>query len=65
MLVPLTLLALDVAVARPVALVVLAVFVSGIGRLMVYLWVEVRRMSAPPRVVSTLTEGATAQGSGT
>ncbi len=64
-LVPLTLLALDVALARLVALVVLAVFVSGIGWLMVYLWVEVRRLSAPPCVVSTRTEAATAEGSGT
>ncbi|WP_144723467.1 hypothetical protein [Cellulosimicrobium sp. TH-20] len=61
-LVPLTLLALDVTLARPAAPAVLALFVSGIVWLMVYLWVEVRRLSAPLRTDDTRAEAATEQG---
>lgn len=56
-LVPLVLLALDVSLTRPAALGLLALFASGIGWLMAYLWVEVRRLAAPLRpVVTTETE---------
>lgn len=61
-LAPLTLLALDVTLTHPAALAVLAMFVSGIGWLRVYLWVEVRRLSAPPRTDDTRAETATEQG---
>ncbi|MDF9877043.1 hypothetical protein M2316_002385 [Cellulosimicrobium cellulans] len=56
-LAPLTLLALDVTLTHPAALAVLAMFISGIGWLMVYLWVEVRRLSAPPRTDDTGRNG--------